>query len=497
MEHPQHRGLPVQANFTGRFSPRNAQEDMMSFVEENGPSIIEAPTGSGKTAVEEAVLKAAESCGISPCFLIAPNKTIVQHLRNEIPNAKVALGRHDYECLHSAYAQRTPLPMADEIPCLSLDCPNRVDQQTGQTQEEGAIPCPYYLAKFSAKQGGTVLSTMAFYLFNNLFKKKGDVPEGALVIDEVHRIAEVFRNSLSYEITDYHLSRSIELLERIGAEESSVLKKFLTAMKKIAKNKSEKDGVLLDAPEIKKLIAILQEIDARELRKKVKQAVREKVVDPVEDMTTLKRLEVLTFDIPRYIHSFEYSLPGEERESEGVSKRGGPLNYTCAYYMQEVGEHKRVQHKLVIKCYYVAPLIRKILPPLTVSFSATIGDSEVFGYETGIRAPMLSLESSFPVDHTRVYLPKDTPNLAMNERNKRDLTQVLRKIAKACKRFANKEMRSLVVTISNLERQKFLMLAAEEGVKTISYGNGVTAKEAAQQFKASTGWHGCQLFRRH
>jgi hypothetical protein len=125
-------------------------------------------------------------------------------------------------------------------------------------------------------------------------------------------------------------------LERIDAEESSVLKKFLNAMKKIAKNKSERDGVLLDALEIKRLIAILQEIDAYELRRKVKKAVRERVVDPVEEMTTLKHLEVLTFDIPRYIHSFEYSLPGEERETEGVSKRGGPLNYTCAYYRQEV-----------------------------------------------------------------------------------------------------------------------------------------------------------------
>jgi Rad3-related DNA helicase len=142
VNHPQHRGLPVQANFTGRFSPRKAQEDMMSFVEKNGSSIVEAPTGSGKTAVEEAALKAAESKGISPCFLIAPNKTIVQHLCNEIPDAKVALGRHDYVCLHPAYTQRVPLPMADEIPCLSLDCPSRVNQETGQTQEKGALPCP-------------------------------------------------------------------------------------------------------------------------------------------------------------------------------------------------------------------------------------------------------------------------------------------------------------------------------------------------------------------
>jgi Rad3-related DNA helicase len=44
-----------------------------------------------------------------------------------------------------------------------------------------------------------------------------------------------------------------------------------------------------------------------------------------------------------------------------------------------------------------------------------------------------------------------------------------------------------VVTISNAEREKFLMLCMEEGVDAISYGNGVTAKEAAQEFKDGKG----------
>lgn len=478
MKHQQHRGLPVQANFTGRFTPRKIQEQMMVFVEENGSAIEEAPTGSGKTAVEEAVLKAAHSRGLKPCFLVAPNKTIVDHLRREIPDARVALGRHDYQCLHPIYQDKVPLPMADEIPCLMLDCPHRVDQATGQTQEKGAEPCPYYQAKFEAKQGdGIVISTMSFYLFTHLFSKEFETG-GALVIDEAHRIAEVFRNSLSYEITDHHVRQSIDLLKRIGAEEIKVLGRFLGAMKKIARKKADRDGVLLDPPEIRRLIGILEDIDDKALLAKIKQAVKDGVINPREDMVTLKRLDVLVRDLRRYIHSFEYSLETDDRK---------PLNYTCAYYRQEVERGKKVQHKLVIKCYYVAPLIRKILPSLTVSFSATIGNPDVFGYETGIRTPFLSLDSSFPVDNARVYLPKDTPNLAVNERNKRDLTQVLRKIAKACKRFDRKGIRCLMVTISNLEREKFLMLASEEGVDAISYGNGVTAKEVVQRFKDGQG----------
>lgn len=460
---------------------------MMSFIEEHGSSIIEAPTGSGKTAVEEAVLKAAQAQKLKPCTLIAPNKTIVDHLRNEIPDAIVALGRSEYECLHPAYAHRTSLPMADEIPCLSLDCPSRLNQETGETQEEGAAPCPYYKAKFDAKQGSVVISTIAGYLFNNVFKPKDWVPEGVLVIDEVHRIAEVFRNALSYEVTDHHLVQSIKLLKRIKASETKSIGRFLAAMKKIAKNKSERGGVLLESAEIKQLIAVLGDINANELRRKIKKAVRDGVVSPVDDMTVLKRLEVLTFDIPRYLHSFEYSLPGEERQTEGVSKRGGALNYTCAYYSQEKAERKKVQHKLVIKCYHVAPLIKKVLPPLTVVFSATIGNPDVFGYETGIHSEVLSLDSSFPVGNTRIYMPKDTPDLSEKNRGRRDLAQVTRKIVRVCKRLAKKGMRSLVVTISNVEREKFLMMAGEEGLQAISYGNGVTARDAATCFKDGIG----------
>jgi Rad3-related DNA helicase len=135
----------------------------------------------------------------------------------------------------------------------------------------------------------------------------------------------------------------------------------------------------------------------------------------------------------------------------------------------------------------VAGLIRKILSPFTVAFSATIGNNEIFGLETGIEAPFKSIDSQFPIDNTRIYLPSDTPNLAMNERSRRDLTQTLRKIARACARFKKSGHRCLVVTVSNAERDKFMMMALEEGFQAISYGNGVTAKAAAQDFKDGKG----------
>lgn len=44
-----------------------------------------------------------------------------------------------------------------------------------------------------------------------------------------------------------------------------------------------------------------------------------------------------------------------------------------------------------------------------------------------------------------------------------------------------------MVVVSNTEREKFLELAEEEKVKAISYGNGVSAKEAALRFRNGEG----------
>ena len=360
------------------------------------------------------------------------------------------------------------------------DCPHRVDQATGETFVPGSTSCPYLQQKYEAKQGGVVVCTMAFYLFTQLFSR--EFPEtSALVLDEAHRIAEIVRGALSYEITDHHLERSIELLARIEAPEVETLEKFLKSMRYICKKRSLDEPVLLTDEEIRRLMAILEDVSSSKLLARIEKAVRNGTIDAAEDRVALRKLEVLVRDLRRYVHSFEYSLETEERK---------PLNYTCAFYKFEKGERDKVQCKLVVKCYFVAPLIKKILAPLTVALSATIGDEKIFGYETGIQFPQfpcLKLESNFPSGNTRLYLPTDTPDLSVKGRDKRDMTKTLRKVAKAAKRFAAKRHRSLVITISNTERDKFLELAKEEGLNAISYGNGVTAKAAAIAFKEGQG----------
>jgi Rad3-related DNA helicase len=386
------------------------------------------------------------------------------------PEMTEVYGRHEYKCLYY-------LPdsfQADEIPCLSLDCPHRVDQETGATAGDNVAVCPYYQAKYKAKHSAMVVCTAAFYLFTNLFSKEFNKPAG-LVIDEAHQMAKIVRGSLSYEVTDYHLKQAVKVLQRIGAEEEAgQMARFLKTMLAILKNKPWDIPTLLSEAELQRLIKSLRQIDSRKLQEKLAEAIREGYIDPKKERLFLKQLESITFDLHRYIRSFEFSLPGENR---------APLNYVT-YATSQKG---RAEYKLVIKAYYVAPLVQKLMSPLTIAYSATVGDSDIFGFETGIKLPFASLPGLFPAGNTLVALPKDTPNLLAKQRSRHEPAKVLRRIARSCKVNADNDIRSLVVVVSNAERDRFMKLAAEEGVDAISYTNGSTPKEAMVGFKNGKG----------
>lgn len=456
---------------------RPNQREALELIAKNGSMALELPTGSGKTAVGYTVLRTLADANMGPLFYITPNKTLVDEVRKMHPDMIEVYGRNEYDCL---YYQPEETLKADEIPCVSLlDCSHRVDQETGLTVGEGASPCPYYTARYRAKQSQIVVCTASFYLFTHLFNKNADQPAG-LVIDEAHEMANIVRNSLSYEITDYHLKQAVKVLKAIGAdEEAEQLQYFLTTMIDILNRKSWVIPTLLEEVELQILIDALKGIDGSKLRSRLTEAIREGLIDTRKERVMLKRLESITFDLHRYIRAFEFSLPGEGRN---------PLNFvTYAEGKRARNDGGRVEYRLIIKAYYVAPLVKKLMSPLTVAYSATVGDAEIFGYETGIKLPFVSLPGNFPASNTLVVMPKDTPDLAAAKRIKAEPTKVLRRMARICKSLGDNEIRSLVVVISNKERESFLRMCAEEGVEAISYLNGSTPKEAVAQFKSGEG----------
>lgn len=439
--------------------------------------VLEMPTGSGKTAVGYTMLKTLARAGQGPLFYIVPNKTLVDQVAQMHPDMTRVYGRSEYDCLY--YRPEAEFK-ADEIPCLSLDCAHRVDQQTGETVGENVEPCPYYRAKFEAKKSQIVVCTAAFYLFTQLFSREFEAPAG-LVIDEAHQIAKIVRGCLSYEVTDRHLKSAIKLLERIGAEdEAAELSIFLHVMINIIKTRMKGSSKLLLDEDLLELIEQLKRIDADSLSHHLRAAIAEGAIDVLKENEVLKSLERLTFDLKRYIHSFEYSLEADDRNA---------LNFVTYAFIEKDRQDNQVEYRLSIKAYYVSPIVRRLLSPMTLAYSATIGDPGVFGFENGIQSGgrgfvFHSLPASFSSDKTRVFMPKDTPNLSKKKQIHQEPTKVLRRIAKSCDKLWQAGHRSMVVVVSNVEREKFLRLCQEEGVEAISYGEGVSARQAAERFKA-------------
>lgn len=458
--------------------PLPNQTETLQILEKQNSIILEAPTGSGKTAIGFTFLKWHASHEKEGGFrYIVPNKTLVNQIKEMYPDIGVAYGRNEHECLY--YEDR---PKADSIPCTMLeDCDHRVNQLTGETHVGGATPCPYLQQKYEFKKNRIGVCTMAFELYTGPAFSDEREPAAALVIDEVHNLADVVRRSLSYSITDHHLEQVIDMLTEINAhEEVTIINRFYKSIVKIVKRRASGKATLLEDHEVEELIGTLDNINTTEMRKKIGAAVKARTIDSLAKREILKRVETLTRDLKRYLRSLEYSLPSEGRKA---------TNYTYAYYTCEPSENggQKMQYRLVIQSYLVGGMIRRMLSPRTLSMSATIGDPKVFGYESGINHPFYSLASEFSAENTRIFIPSDTPNLAVKSRNKGEPNRTLRRMAQTCKTFNKHGHRCLVVVVSNLERQKFLKLCEEEGVDAKSYGNGVKPKEAAEQFMNGEG----------
>lgn len=453
------------------------QERSFEIISQNLCPTLELPTGTGKTDIGITWLKTLQKkLGAGFYFYIVPNKTLVDQVKRmyqDDSDVKIMYGRNEYQCLYytDEYVN------AEDAPCSMLDCRHRINMD-GEVQEKDALHCPYLQAKYEAKQGGIIVSTMAFYVCVMWFGK-WDKPN-ALVIDEVHKLASETRRTLSYEITCYHLTRAIMALEGVIPEETEKLAKFAANMAQIIKEKPANEQSLLEYPEIEELLDLLENIDdvaisaeAKKLAKKAKDK---------EQREILKKLESLTRNLKRYYKSLKYSLPGFRKDAM-------PLNYIYGVGKKNNGD-ERCKYRLFVKSYHVVPILigrYGILPELTLSYSATIGEPDILKFKTGIDKPFFSLPSNFPVENAKIFLPTDTPNLAVKERNKREPSAVLRKIAKACRKFADKGKRSLVVMVSNAEKEKFLKLCVEEGVAAVSYGNGIKPREAVERFKNGEG----------
>ncbi|MBI4142716.1 DEAD/DEAH box helicase family protein [Candidatus Uhrbacteria bacterium] len=464
-------------------TPRPGQEAAIAHLAKHGSGLLEMPTGTGKTDVGIAYLRARRMAGAKgPLLYVTPTKAQVDQVCVRFPEARAMYGRNEHPC---AYYHTRGMPMnAAEVPCATLCaaklCPHQVDQETGETRERGAEPCSYFLQEYAAKHhDDVVVCTTAFFLVS--FARAGDWPTlGGLVLDEVHRIASVARGIFSYEITDYALRRAMRALRSVGDRTNAqVLRRFLQRMRTIARGRPPVTPRLLEQEHLVSLLDILNDTDAQRIREGLQRAVRDGALDPIEDATTIRSLEDLVRNIPQYMKRLAYAVETEEDNAR---------NFVYAYYRAGDLGQRRVRYHLIIQSYAVDGLIRKLVGKDALAMSATIGDPTHFRYEAGIKLPFLAVtDAPFPVDRSRIFLPMDAPDLSARAQSRDTLRKTIARIVDACAQFATAGHRTLVIVQSNAEREMFTRRAIVSGLDVITHGDGVLPKEAAARFKAGSG----------
>lgn len=458
------------------------QECAFEFLEQcsGETNIIEAPTGTGKTAIGYTWLQ-AQGKGVK--FYLVPNKSLVGQVVALHPDMQPMFGRNEHDCLYyQPHSYR-----ADEIPCSMLNCGHRVSLETGETQDPSSMPCPYLLQKYKASKSSTIVATYAFYLYTVFFGGK-DSPftPVAVVVDEAHGIAKSIRGTLVFTISEQKVRRIIEALSDLGSKEIDDLERFVHEMKLLAKRRKswviDRDSVL-EYEEIQALLNTIELVNVSKIQGEVSRALAEGALDPERDREAMNQLTTVLRDLKHYIRALKFSLPPSPVEN---TRRRHPLSYAYAYW-EKAYDGEEDHFELVIKDYYVAALVKTMLPKNTLAYSATVIDPEVFAIENGISGNYLPLGSDFPTENARIFMPTDTEDLSMKGRSNRSLPKTIRKIVRTAKRFALRGKRSLIVVVSEFERQKVLAFAKEEGLHALSYDKDTTARYVMQSFQDGKG----------
>ena len=144
--------------------------------------VIEAPTGSGKSAIAVTLARQAQSA-----YILTAQKLLQEQYLRDFPDMALMKGRSNYRCLvaptHAAAA-----------PCIA-----------GRKFPE-CDDCPYFLAKDMAVAADNAIMNYAYYLAE-LNYSGGFGPRDLLVLDEAHNAEAALMGFIEVNLSDVALRR--------------------------------------------------------------------------------------------------------------------------------------------------------------------------------------------------------------------------------------------------------------------------------------------------
>ncbi|MBI2476995.1 hypothetical protein HYV72_02365, partial [Candidatus Uhrbacteria bacterium] len=178
----------------------------------------------------------------------------------------------------------------------------------------------------------------------------------------------------------------------------------------------------------------------------------------------------------------------EERKDDGHSAKG----------IRKPDARRKAQVVLEFNSYFVQPVLRKTFGDAFLGLSATIGDAGIWKFETGLDVAFHRFGSGWSPANTRIFLPTDVPWLGTRAPRVRGhvtpmphktvrLKSARKMIVNTACGFAEHGIRSLIVVPSNGERSAIVSLIRKDGIDARTYGNGISAQEAATLFRNGEG----------
>lgn len=207
-------GAPLKRKVMDFFpldTPRKDQELVIKGIEEafnagNKIVILEAPVGSGKSAIAVTLARAQGEAG---AHVITPRKGLQDQYYDDFSDHLVLMkGRNAYPCtIESTPGQykkivkmilegRIAQPSRGDENCAEAPCRDNAQIYKDCTEERD---CPYVVAMTLAQNQPLVIHNMHSFIFQSSFGKKFE-KRGLLIVDEAHEIESTIRGFITKSI---------------------------------------------------------------------------------------------------------------------------------------------------------------------------------------------------------------------------------------------------------------------------------------------------------